>query len=164
MLLEWNEGAWRDLDLFVHLELSQSAQKRASQRSVSLRKPASLYSRREDRERKREERKFSIVVTRINGDGMPEDAIHELAEKQDTIAELPCTTMADVVPELPGEEAKEAAELPANDWQAWLGDKYFQHPPDHALVELEDKQLAELEDVGCWDSLQRPGRKSMRKS
>lgn len=58
VLKSWNEQDWKDLGLFMHLELSESAMKRKEQKSRSFRKPSSLYSSREDRERKQEERKF----------------------------------------------------------------------------------------------------------
>lgn len=78
----WNENYFHDRGLFVSLELSESALKNPGQKSKALRKGAFLYSKREDRERKREERKFVIVVTRLDEAGQ---AVEDL--KEDDAAE-----------------------------------------------------------------------------
>ncbi|KXT10004.1 hypothetical protein AC579_1238 [Pseudocercospora musae] len=111
VLKSWNEQDWKDLGLFMHLELSESAMKRKEQKSRSFRKPSNLYSSREDRERKQEERKFCIVVTRLDEEGLPADAIHDIAES-DLAAEMDSKEPIYEIPELHGDDEM-PVELPA---------------------------------------------------
>ena len=89
-----------------------------------------MYSNREDRERKRDERKFVLVVTKLDEDGQPAEALQELSD----IQELPTTEERSVLPgvveiassdepnpdmkpgivaELPADEGRMPVELPA---------------------------------------------------
>ncbi len=106
----------------MHLELSESAAKNAG-KSRFFQKPASLYSSTEDRERKREERKFVIVVTKLDDEGQPTEALHELAGEHGPVeigssggptsqaVELPAEVHRPV--ELAGDFARVDAKLPA---------------------------------------------------
>ncbi|WPG98494.1 Hypothetical protein R9X50_00128500 [Acrodontium crateriforme] len=117
-LQQWNDGYFGRRGLYVHLELSESAMKSPNQQSKTLQKSALLYSNKEDRDRKREERKYVIVVTKLTYDGMPSDAVQQFPttkEKVNTrsIAELPGNTeISPPIVELPGNEP---VELPAMD-------------------------------------------------
>ncbi|CAK4031504.1 Hypothetical predicted protein [Lecanosticta acicola] len=114
-LRRWNQNEFRDLGIFVHLELSESAMKRQHQKHHSFRKPTSLYSKHEDRDRKTEERKFCIVVSKLDGEGFPSEAFHELAGEEARVLEMadPKNVIYEV-PELPGDEGTRPAELPVN--------------------------------------------------
>lgn len=120
-LQQWNDSYFGQRGLYVHLELSESAMKKPNQQSKTLQKSALLYSNKEDRDRKRDERKYVIVVTKLDNDGAPSEAMNQLAtamDKMETygIAELPAST--DVPPtivEMPTNEHSEPVELPAMD-------------------------------------------------
>ena len=117
VLKHWNHTLFHDLGLFVHFELSESAMKNPDQKTKFLRKSALLYSTREERDRKREERKFCIVITKLSNDGVPEDAMHELAAEAQIVeaeggdgdnamfkmAELPGEDGGGFLVELPGD-------------------------------------------------------------
>jgi len=104
ILKHWNETYFHDRGLFAHLELSESAMKRPDQKSRLFRKGNHWYSG-EEKQRKRDERKFMIVVTKLDEDGKPAQAVHELFEGE----------VAAVIAELPSEEDAKynVAELPA---------------------------------------------------
>lgn len=74
----WNEEYFSKHGIFVHLELSESSMKNDGRTKV-FRKPALFYSKGEERNRKKDERKFVIVVTRLDEDGQPMEAVQELA-------------------------------------------------------------------------------------
>ena len=74
----WNEDYFSKQGLFVHLELSESTVKNDG-RTKAFRKPAAFYSKGEERDRKKDERKFVIVVTKLDEDGQPMEAIQELS-------------------------------------------------------------------------------------
>ncbi|KAK3099084.1 hypothetical protein LTR53_019108, partial [Teratosphaeriaceae sp. CCFEE 6253] len=105
--------------LMVSLQVSASAQKREDDGRVSgVRKPASLYSARDERERKREERKFVIVVTKLEQQCQPmgaiDDSVELPAEGSGVMAELPAKDDAEYsAAELPGEDLVLPVELPA---------------------------------------------------
>ena len=122
VLKRWNETVFHDLGVFVHFELSESARKKPDQKTKFVRKSALLYSKREDRDRKRDERKFCIVVTKLSDEGEPEDAVLELAAGPDIAEAHPSTLSSDDVmyqmAELPGDYGAVAVELPADDTTA----------------------------------------------
>ena len=110
----WNEEYFSKQGLFVHLELSESALKNPDGRSKRFRKPASMYSDKNERARKEEERKFVMVVTKLDEEGQPTEAIAELAGAETTPIELSATENPSFsVAELPGDESVEPVELPA---------------------------------------------------
>ena len=78
LLEQWNDTYFRERGLFVHLELSESATKNPDQKSKKLRKETRWYGKQE-RERKRDERKFVIVLSHLDEDGLPSEARQELA-------------------------------------------------------------------------------------
>ena len=104
------------------MELSDSLKKREQEgRSSDFRKPTGLYSTREERDRKRDERKFMIVVTKLAPDGQPLDAINEaselLAEGPGAMPELPASDDARYsATEMPGDETLMPVELPATEY------------------------------------------------
>ncbi|KAK4541396.1 hypothetical protein LTR36_007997 [Oleoguttula mirabilis] len=106
-LQHWNESYFRGRGLFVHLELSESAMKRPDQQSRLFRKETPWYGNKEERERKKAERKFVLVVTRLDEDGEPSQALHELSGG----------TEAAIIPELAGEEDARynLAEMPGDE-------------------------------------------------
>ena len=144
-LRRWNEGEFHDLGLFVHLELSESAMKRQNQKRHSFRKPTSFYSRREDRERKAEERKFCIVVTKLDEEGVPSEAIHhELSEENARVLEMsdPENVIYEI-PELPGDEGVPPAELPAGISLGYTSKWEIAPPNGYAELESDTVQLFE---------------------
>lgn len=159
----WNDEYFRPRGLYVHLELSESAMKHPDQKSTTLRKGVLLYSSRQDRDRKREERKFVIVVTRLDEDGKPREALRELElaeqEKEDgsdeelveRSQELDGSGLVEIgssdVPhsphaaELPGDTVLPPVELAAN--EPWLIDKAPLPPSDYVEVEGDNTFLLE---------------------
>ncbi|KAF2161757.1 hypothetical protein M409DRAFT_27813 [Zasmidium cellare ATCC 36951] len=122
LLKQWNENEFKKLGIFVHLELSASAMKRANHRSPTMGKHPLMYSRREDRQRKTEERKFCLVVSRLDEEGVPVDAMEEIVQEaeeeqasHDKVVEAPnpAENVIYEVPELPGDEGRFPVELPA---------------------------------------------------
>lgn len=113
-LRKWNDDYFSQRGLFVHLELSESVMKNPGQKSKAFRKSAFLYSKREDRERKRDERKFVIVVTRLDNDGQPTEALHELDLAEKGPVEIGSSEVtSSTIPELPGDQKIMPVELPA---------------------------------------------------
>ncbi|KAK4554816.1 hypothetical protein LTR86_007964 [Recurvomyces mirabilis] len=110
-LEQWNDTYFRQRGLLVHLELSE-----ASVKGKSLRKPASLFDSREERDIKREQRKFVIVISKLDGESRPMEGLDEAQEMaaEDVVTELPVVDGAKYnVAELPGDEGMYAVELPA---------------------------------------------------
>ncbi|KAM0720407.1 hypothetical protein Q7P37_004543 [Cladosporium fusiforme] len=109
---KWNESYFARLGLCAHLTLSESALRQPNQKSKILRKPSLLYGTREERERKREDRKFVIVISRLEPLSPTEGVAHEL-ETENARAELPATEdpRTDKA-ELPGDEVHKPQELP----------------------------------------------------
>ena len=143
----WNEEYFSKQGLFAHLELSESAMKKEG-RSTPWRKPTAFYTNDAERDRKREERKFVIVITKLDGDGQPSEALRELASADPpveigssgivpTTAELPAEVVMPV--ELPAEEV---VELPA-DTPSMVKDT---NQP-HAYVEMDGDNSRLLEKM-----------------
>jgi hypothetical protein len=110
----WNEEYFSKLGLFVHLDLSDSALKNPEQRSKAFRKPALFYSNREDRERKTDERKFVLVVTKLDEEGNPTEAIHELGGTEGGAVEIGSSgDVSSKIAEMPADEGNVYVELPA---------------------------------------------------
>jgi hypothetical protein len=106
----WNEEYFQPQGLFVHLELSESTV-RNSGRSKLFRKPAAFYNTNEERERKRDERKFVIVVTKLDDEGQPTEALQEIAGSDAKPVEIGSSGEPEAV-ELPA-EVHVPVELPA---------------------------------------------------
>lgn len=159
-LREWNDGYFRDRGVFVHLELSESAMKREERASKGLRRPGWAYSG-EERGKKEGERKFVVVVTRLEGDGSKGDAVaaavardtaaldavegapkvqspaneHSRADTE-AIAEMPGDThQGFLIPELPGDDDY-MSELPGGVSLGFGSEKAFLAPPE-GYAELE---------------------------
>jgi len=117
VLQQWNETYFQDRGLFVHLELSESAMKNKDQKSKIFRKETHWYGKKEERDRKREERKFVIVITKLDEEGKPTEAAQELgAEGPALMAELPNSEDPKVhMAEMPGDfEQPAPVELPGD--------------------------------------------------
>ena len=154
-LQQWNDTYFHERGLFVHLELSDSLKKREEEgRSGDFRKPATMYGSREERDRKRDERKFMIVVTKLDPEGQPLDAINEasemLAEGPGAMGELPASEDAKYnVAELPVEEAVMPVELPAMNYQLpaayslGYGSEKLEPPTGYAELDSDTTQLLE---------------------
>jgi len=122
-LQQWNDSYFRERGIHVHLELSDSARKKEDGRGGggTFRKPASLYSSREERDKKREDWKFVIVVTKIEQERQPTGALEQIsemaAEGPGAMGELPATGDPKFnVAELPGDTAIMPVELPAMEY------------------------------------------------
>lgn len=148
MLQQWNDEYFTKQGLFVHLELSESAMKNDEQKSKTFRKPSLLYSKREERERKEEERKYVIVVTKLDANGAPAEAIREMERNEErtgqagvtkeaeTIAEMPGDTYQGfLIPELPGDDGLGMAELPGGVSLGFASEKSMAPPPGFAELE-----------------------------
>jgi len=90
-LEQWNDTYFHKRGLYVHLELSESTRKHPEQKSKIFRKETGWYGKREDRERKRDERKFVLVVNKLNTfhETRPGNAQELGADGSNMIAELP---------------------------------------------------------------------------
>ncbi|KAK5173871.1 uncharacterized protein LTR77_002552 [Saxophila tyrrhenica] len=106
----WNEEYFIQQNLFVHLELSESAMKNQG-KSTAWRKPTAFYSK-DEGERKRDERKFVIVVTKLDDDGQPREALHELGVEEGAVEIGSSNGVISRATELPGDEGGKAVELP----------------------------------------------------
>ena len=110
----WNAEYFSKLGLFVHLDLSDSALKNPDQKSKTFRKPALFYNNREDRERKNDERKFVLVVTRLDEEGRPMEAIQELGGTDGGPVEIGSSgDVSSMIAEMPADEGNVYVELPA---------------------------------------------------
>jgi hypothetical protein len=107
----WNEEYFSKNGLFVHLELSESAMKYHG-REKTFRKPTSFFKG-EERDRKKEERKFVIVVTNLDAAGEPSQAIKEIAAGEGVPVEIGSSEEPVEVSKLPAEMPPPAVELPA---------------------------------------------------
>jgi hypothetical protein len=142
-LKTWNEDYFGKLGVFVHMELSESAMKNADQKSKSFRKPAVMYSNREDRVRKTEERKFVLVVTKLDEDGVPSEALHHLEGKDGAPVEIGSSgDMAPPIAEMPGDEGNVYAELPA-EMPTAANEKKLDPPVGY--VEMEGSTYIEMD-------------------
>lgn len=118
-LEHWNTSYFAPLGLRANLELSESAMRKPNHKSSIIRRPSLLYKEREERERRREDRKFVVVVTGLEHTTQSPAEIHELAGDDNHRAEMPvpndprCHTA-----ELPGDMKLMPSELPTADDKA----------------------------------------------
>lgn len=168
VLQEWNDTYFTKQGLFVHLELSESAMKHQDQKSKALRKPLFLYTKGQEREQKEDERKFVIVVTKLDADGAPTEALREMEiNEQETgtpavtavpenVAEMPGDThQGFLIPELPGDDVLGMAELPGGVSLGFISERAMQPPPGYAELEpdavtrqtLDQKIPTEMDDT-----------------
>lgn len=122
MLKQWNVDYFSTIGLFAHMELSESAMKNPNQKSKTFQKAAWMYGSKDDQDRKKEERKFVIVVTKLDEEGQPTEAMKELelegteskpveigssdisaVPTLNTVAELPADEDSVMPVELPGD-------------------------------------------------------------
>ncbi|KAF2717475.1 hypothetical protein K431DRAFT_233082 [Polychaeton citri CBS 116435] len=87
-LQRWNDKYFKEKGLFAHLELSEHAMKNPEQKSKTVRMHHSLNISREERKKVKEERKFVIVISKLDDEGVPSEAVHELADDGVQRAEL----------------------------------------------------------------------------
>lgn len=128
----WNEDYFAELGLTVHLELSEEAVRHGGA-SKAVRKHSLLYSSREERERKREERKFVLVVTPLDGRFVQHSGEASELPASDEALEMP--VQADVstfTTELPGSEGSKSVELPTTrvDAESTVGQQVFELPAE----------------------------------
>ncbi|KAK1813525.1 hypothetical protein LTR12_012094 [Friedmanniomyces endolithicus] len=156
-LQQWNDSYFRERGIQVHLELSDSARKKEDGRGGggTFRKPASLYSSREERDKKREDRKFVIVVTKLDQEeGQPASALEQInemaAEGPGAMGELPATEDAKYnVAELPGDTTIMPVELPAMEYylpaaySLGYGSEKLEPPVGFAELESDTTHLLE---------------------
>lgn len=148
-LQQWNESYFRGRGLFVHLELSESAMKRPEQESKLFRRETHWYGNKDERQRKRAERKFVLVVTRLDEDGGPSEALQELSGGTDAavIPELPGEEDAKYsLTELPGEDGTQPVELAGDMELPWgmslgYGNEKMEPPMGYAELESDTTQL-----------------------
>lgn len=116
-LKQWNENYFAERGLHATLELSHSAMKRPHQSSRIFRKESHWYGK-EDRERKRTERKFQLVITKLDREHQDSDAVHELFGGKDAsvVPELASGDAKSDLVEMPG-ETRRLAEMPGEDRQ-----------------------------------------------
>lgn len=125
----WNEECFSKTGLFVHLELSESSMRKDG-KERTFRKPTALFSKGEERDRKREERKFVIVVTKLDDAGEPSEAIREVGTEN-----MPAEIGSSDAP-----SSFAAVELPAE------VPAPVEFPADHP-VEMEKKDVDHLEGI-----------------
>jgi len=175
-LQQWNDSYFRERGIHVHLELSDSARKKEDGKGGggTFRKPASLYSSREERDKKREDRKFVIVVTKLDQEeGQPASALEQIsemaAEGPGGMGELPATEDAKYhVAELPGDTTIMPVELPAMEYylpaaySLGYGSEKLEPPVGFAELEsdtthlLEKTRLADVKEERKDEELSKP--------
>ena len=144
-LKQWNDEYFGKLGLFVHIELSESAMKNPEQKSKAFRKPAIMYSNREDRDRKLEERKFVLVVTKLDDEGIPSQAIQELAGEDSGAVEIGSSgDLSSKIAEMPADKGNVYVELPA-EMPAGVWDKEKKLDPPEGYVEMEGSPYVEMD-------------------
>ncbi|KAF7187600.1 hypothetical protein HII31_10939 [Pseudocercospora fuligena] len=144
LLRQWNERYFAERGLLARLELSESALKSPNQQSKLFQREAHWYGNKEDRERKREERKFAIVITQLYTPDELGHSMHEL-DASSSIQEAPDSADARFHCVEAPTANKDLPELPSGaDWE-----KDVSELPDrkvHLLAELPSAtQYAELE-------------------
>lgn len=163
MLQKWNDEYFAQQGLFVHLELSASAMKNKEQKSTTFRKPSMFYSKGEVRDRKEDERKFVIVVTKLDADGAPTEAMREMElneermgdagiagapREAEPIAEMPGDThQGFLIPELPGDDGLGMAELPGGVSLGFSSERALQPPPGFAELEPDGLTILTTEQA-----------------
>lgn len=144
-LKQWNDEYFGKLGLFVHMELSESAMKNPDQKSKTFRKPTLLYSSRQDRERKIEERKFVLVVTKLDDEGNPSQAIQELAGNDGSAVEIGSSgDVSSKIAEMPADEGNVYVELPA-EMPVGVWEKEKKLDPPEGYVEMEGTSYVEMD-------------------
>jgi hypothetical protein len=114
----WNTSYFAPLGLCAHLELSDSAMRKPNQKSSIIRKPSLLYREREERDRKREDRKFVVVVTELSHTSLSSTEVHEIAgDVQRLEMPVPDDPRCHIA-ELPGDSKLRPTELPNADDKA----------------------------------------------
>lgn len=149
LLQQWNDGYFRDRGLFAHLELSDSAMKHPDQKSRLLRKGTHWYPTRQERDKKRADRKFAIILTKLDDDGKPADALHELSSGSEAavIPELPSGEDARYnIAEMPGDEGRMPVELPGDlalpaGVSLGYGSEKLEPPAGYAELDSETTEL-----------------------
>lgn len=116
---KWNETYFAQLGLCAQLTLSESAMRQPNHKSKIMRKPSLLYGNKEERERKKEDRKFVIVVSRVDDSGPSQRDAGELEGDTSVKAELPVADDPRTFKaELPGDLDHKPQELPTPKDQA----------------------------------------------
>lgn len=142
-LKSWNEDYFSKLGVFVHMELSESAMKNPDQKSKAFRRPAVSYNSREDRARKTEERKFVLVVTKLDEEGVPSEALKSLEGKEGAPVEIGSSgEVSSAIAEAPGDEEFAYAELPA-EMPTAANEKKLDPPVGY--VEMEGSTYVEMD-------------------
>ena len=101
------------------------------------------YGTKEEKERKKAERKFVIVITRLDENGQPSQAMHELSSRADAavVPELPdAGDVKHYIVEMPGNEDTKPIELPGDSvlpGGVSLGYGQETNKPTACLFELE---------------------------
>jgi hypothetical protein len=137
----WNEEYFAKQGLFVHLELSESVAKNEGKVS-NFRKPSVFYSKPEDRKRKQDERKFMVVVTKLDEEGNPTEALHELDPGDDGNAAVEIGSSGEATSqavELPAETVL-PVELPANDGFADEKKETKEYPVGYVEMDASEKK------------------------
>ena len=83
-LRQWNEIYFHERGLSAHLKLSKSAMKRREQQSIISRRETHWYGSKKEKDRKRAERKFVIVLTRVDDNGRPSQALYKMSAQKET--------------------------------------------------------------------------------
>jgi hypothetical protein len=144
-LKQWNIAYFGKLGLSVRMELSESAMKNPDQKSKAFRKPSLMYSNRDDRARKAEERKFVLVVTKLDDEGNPSEEIHELAGKDGGAVEIGSSgDVSSKIAEMPADEGNVYVELPA-EMPAGVWEKEKKLDPPEGYVEMEGSTYVEMD-------------------
>ncbi|KAK0927592.1 hypothetical protein LTR91_011704 [Friedmanniomyces endolithicus] len=177
-LQQWNDSYFRERGIHVHLELSDSARKKEDGRGGggTFRKPASLYSSREERDKKREDRKFVIVVTKLEQESQPTSTLEQIsemaAEGPGAMSELPVTEDAKFnVVELPGDTTMMPVELPAmkyylpGAYSLGYGSEKLEPPVGFAELDSDPTHLLEktrlADEKGEWKDEELSGREPL---
>lgn len=88
VLRKWNAGYFVQRGLSAHMELSKSALKHSNRVGASFRRSTLLYSDAEERAKKRDERKFAIVITRLDTENRSPVVSYELESSNGVSSEL----------------------------------------------------------------------------
>ncbi|KAH9835946.1 hypothetical protein Tdes44962_MAKER01865 [Teratosphaeria destructans] len=145
-LQRWNDGYFRERGLKASLELSESATKNGRNQSKLIQKGLYWYPERQDRERKREQRKFVIVVTRLHPEASGDELVEMPGDNREAVVELSAAGDSSVM-ELPTNGHAAPAELPgdlivptgvslgfdAPKWTPRIGIAELESPSTHSL-------------------------------
>ena len=116
VLRRWNTGYFVQRGLSAHMELSKSALKHSNRVGASFRRSTLLYSDTEERAKKRDERKFAIVITRLDIENRSPEVSYELESSNCVSSELASAdqTSIDRI-ELASTDQPERSELASTD-------------------------------------------------